>query len=41
MMGTLSAKAGFRGGIIVIGTALLLAGVIALLVSERRETFSS
>jgi MFS transporter, ACS family, tartrate transporter len=41
MMGMLSAKAGFRGGIIVIGTALLLAGVIALLVSERRETFSS
>lgn len=41
VMGVLSARAGFRWGMVVIGAALLLAGLIALLVSERRGTFSS
>jgi MFS transporter, ACS family, tartrate transporter len=40
-MGLLSAKAGYRWGMVVIGAALLLAGLIVLLVSERRGTFSS
>jgi MFS family permease len=41
LMGLLSAKAGYRWGMVVIGTALLLAGLIGLLVNERRGTFSS
>jgi MFS transporter, ACS family, tartrate transporter len=41
LMGLLSAKAGYRWGMVVIGSALFLAGLIALLVSERRGTFSS
>jgi ACS family tartrate transporter-like MFS transporter len=35
-MGLLSSRAGLRGGVVVIGGALLLAGCIALLVRERR-----
>jgi len=40
-IGRLRNANGFRGGMIVVGAALLLAGLIALLVSERHGTFSS
>lgn len=39
VMGQLSARAGPRVGMTAIGTALLFAGVIALVVRDRRETF--
>jgi ACS family tartrate transporter-like MFS transporter len=41
IMGSLSATAGLRGGVVVIGVALLLSGAVALLVREHRQTSAS